>query len=73
MTTIQNNFNDVHIQCFVDDIFIMSNSKNCLEKAFETDHKLIIRKKMDLNIDKCDYLSADADDSFIYNISKNII
>ena len=45
LTTIQNNFNDVHIQCFVDDIFIMSNSKNSLEKAFEIAHKMIISKK----------------------------
>ena len=45
LLTIQNNFNDVHIQCFVDDIFIMSNSKNSLEKAFEIAHKMIINKK----------------------------
>ena len=70
---IQNNFNDVHIQCFVDDIFIMSNSKSSLEKAFEIAHKMIISKKMELNIDKCEYLSVETDDSFIDPISKNII
>ena len=51
----------------------MSNSKNSLEKAFEIAHKMIISKKMELNIDKCEYLSVEEDDSFIDPISKNII
>ena len=42
-------------------------------KAFETAHKMIISKKMELNIDKCEYLSVEEDDSFIDPISKNII
>ena len=51
----------------------MSNSKNSLKKAFEIAHKMIISKKLELNINKCEYLSVEEDDSFIDPISKNII
>ena len=35
LTNIQSKFKEVHIQCFVDDVFIMSNTKNNLDKSFE--------------------------------------
>jgi len=74
LTNIQSKFKEVHIQCFVDDIFIMSsNTKNNLEKAFEVLHQMIINKKMDLNIKKCEYLSPEEEDTFIDPITKNII
>ena len=73
LTNIQSMFKEVHIQCFVDDIYIMSNTKNNLEKAFEVVHQMIINKKMELNIDKCEYLSPEEDDTFIDPITKNII
>ena len=34
---------------------------------------MIICKKLELNIDKCEYLSVEANDSFIDPILKNII
>ncbi len=43
----------------------MSNSKNSLEKAFETIHKMIINKKMELNIEKCEYITVDDEENFI--------
>lgn len=48
VTTVQNNYNNVHIQCFVDDISVMRDLKNCLEQDFETSHKMIISKQMTL-------------------------
>ena len=58
---------------FVDDLIIMSNSKDSLEKVFETIHKMIINKKMELNIEKCEYITADDEENFIDPLTKNII
>ena len=49
----------------------ISNWKNILEKDFETAHKMLISKKMDL--EKSEYLSNVQGDSFIEPIRINII
>ena len=47
----------------------MSNTKRSLEKTLELIHKMITNKRMDLNIEKCEYMSTDENEILIVLIT----
>ena len=52
----------VTIEVFVDDIIIMSNDINCLQKAYDFFKQNVMNLDMKLNINKCELLSESQQD-----------
>ena len=64
INSLENN-NNIHIQAFVDDIAISSNTTDNLQNAYNIISRSIKKNNMEINVDKCELLTNNPNFSII--------
>ena len=65
-----NKIDNIHCQAFIDDIVLLSNDKQLLKDSFENIIQDLTKLKMELNMQKCEYISSEENDELIINDHK---
>lgn len=72
LNIIQETYPQQDIQAFMDDLILIASNKEELQKMLETTHQYIINNKMELNLSKCEHLSAIENDTIIDPLTRTI-
>ena len=70
--TLENN-NDIHIQAFVDDIAISSNTTDKLQNAYNIISRSISKNHMEINVDKCELITNNQNITIIDEVTNQPI
>ena len=76
LKTIRNKLkinNEGNIQAFVDDLCIQAKTKKIIQEIFDILCNNIISLNLEINTDKCEFISENESETIINNINKSMI